>query len=136
MKKVRFAVNNCTPEESERIVNVVNALLERPIAFQSIFARICKDLNAGLLLSQFWYWKDNKAAVQREGWFFKTHKELTEETYLSRFQQTQARKVLKGQRFVDERFNGSPPKLYFKVNTLRVIDAIIEETDALQGARN
>lgn len=135
-KKVDFTLSGCSSEESERVVNAVNALLTRPIAFQPIFAEICEDLNAGLMLSQLWYWKDNKSAVQRGGWFYKTRSEWKEETFLSRFQQEQARKLLKKRKFIVESFHGSPPKLYFKVSFGHVIDAIIARLEQSQQARN
>lgn len=126
MRKTSFTVNNASAEEENRLRELVNTLMARPIAYHPIFTDICADLHAGLMLSQMWYWKDNKAAIDRGGWFYKTRTEWYEETRLSRFQQEQARRALKRKGFIREELRGAPPKLYFAVNFSRVIDAIIQ----------
>lgn len=129
-KKVDFTLSGCSPQETERIVSAVNLLLARPIAFHPIFATICDDLQAGLMLSQLWFWKDSKTAIQRQGWFYKTAKEWHEEAFLTPFQVARARKILVKKNFIQENLSGCPPKMFFKVSTNNVLNAIINRIDS------
>ncbi len=90
-----------------------HALLDSPIAFHRVFVSITDSVTAALLLSQCLYW--SKRTRDPEGWFFKSCKEWTEETGLSRTEQENARKTLKKLKLVEEKFVGIPARLYFKV---------------------
>jgi len=88
--------------------------LDRPIAFQRSFVTLTGSINAALMLSQAVYWHlrtDNK-----EGWFYKTQEQWEEETGLSRYEQESARKRLKELGFWEEKREGLPAKMFFRVN--------------------
>ena len=57
-------------------INILRAVLQKPIAFHRINVKITGSITSGLLLSQLWYWWN--AVKNRE--FYKTDAELMEET--------------------------------------------------------
>jgi hypothetical protein len=93
----------------------VRALLSRPIAFYPIFARIGGSVNAGLFLSQAFYWT-NTLTEARDGWFYKKRDDWEAETFLSRREQEGARKSLRDAGLLEERQCGVPPTLHYRIN--------------------
>jgi hypothetical protein len=89
-------------------------LLDRPIAFHRCFAELGGSVNAGLMLSQAVYW--SKRSTTKDGWFWKTAEEWTEETYLSRTEQATARKQLKRLTCWQEELRGVPAKLFYRID--------------------
>lgn len=69
------------------------AVLDRPIAFHSILARVSESAKAGLFLSQLLYWSDKGRA--RNGWIYKDASAWEEETCLTPDEQRGAIKRLK-----------------------------------------
>lgn len=67
------------------------------------------------MLSQAFYW-NGKIPESRKGWFYKTQKEWTEETCLSRREQETARKTLLATGIWEEKLEGIPAKLHFRIN--------------------
>lgn len=104
-------------------------LIDRPIAFQSSFARVAGSVTAGLFLSQAFYWTKIKIERMKEtdGWFYKTAKEWEEETTLSRREQETARKRLGQLGIIDEKKVGIPRKLYFRINRTRLIELLLNK---------
>jgi hypothetical protein len=90
-------------------------LLKRPIAFHAHFVDVTGDILASLMLSQAQYWSE-RVKEDKEGWFYKTQEEWTEETRLSRFQQERARRVLRRLGVLEEKKKGVPCRLYFRIN--------------------
>lgn len=105
-------------------------LKSRPVAFYPDFAHISGSVNAGVLLSQLFYWKDKES--DPEGWIYKTQKDWLNEICLTRSEQEGARKKLRECKFMTEKLKGNPAKLYYKIN----FDNIIEALKALYQARN
>ncbi|HJQ26399.1 MAG TPA: hypothetical protein VKA60_20970 [Blastocatellia bacterium] len=103
-------------------IELIEQFLRRPIAFHRVFVRVTKSVNAALMLSQAYYWKDK--GHDPDGWFYKTQAEWKEETGLSRYEQESARKVLRATKFWEERKRGIPGKMYFRVNTKALFEAI------------
>lgn len=101
------------------------------IRFQPILAKICGDTAAGLLLSQAIYWSARTGA---DGWFFKTSEEWTQETGLSRYQQVQARRKLRGHHLCHEKRRGAPPILHFRVDFEALCIAVATHI-SVQGKR-
>jgi len=99
-------------------------ILDRPIAFHRIFSRITGSVNAGLMLSQGFYWSGRTGS--NNGWFWKTQEEWEEETTLTRRQQETAREILRSKGFFKEEFRGIPRKLWFKLDIDAVENAILE----------
>lgn len=93
---------------------LLKSLLRSPIAFQPIFVKIAGSVNAGLLLSQAFYWSDK--TTDPNGWFYKTQAEWEKETYLTRYEQESARKQLRSLGFWEETLEGIPAKLFYRIN--------------------
>lgn len=90
-------------------------LTKRPIAFHRIYAKVGGSVNAGLLLSQAMYWND-VLPPSRKGWFYKTQAEWEQETCLTRREQEVARKALRAAGVLEEKLQGVPARLHFRVN--------------------
>jgi hypothetical protein len=101
--------------------NTLN-LLDRPIAFHRIFAQITGSVSAGLFLSQCWYWSSR--TKNPEGWFYKSQAEWQEETCLKRQEQEAARRALKSLGILQEKKEGIPAKLYYKLDKTRLGEII------------
>lgn len=89
-------------------------LLDRPIAFHRCLVDPAGSVNAALMLSQAIYWT-NRLPKERDGWFWKTGTEWTDETGLSRYEQEAARKLLKQRKLMEEKLVGVPATLHFRV---------------------
>ena len=100
----------------------LNLVLNQTIAFHKEFVDIGGSTNAGLMLSQAYYWSDR--TKDPNGWFYKTKKEWEEETGLSRYEQENARKKLVNEGLLEETRRGIPAKMYFKVDKEAILAAI------------
>lgn len=88
------------------------AALDRPIAFQPVFARMTGSINAALFLSQAFYWQKRC----KKEWWWKTMEDWQEETCLSRREQETARAKLRELGLIKEQRKGSPAKLFYSVD--------------------
>jgi len=104
---------------------VMRLLADRPIAYHPDIARVAGGVKAGIFLSQLLYWSDK--GKRADGFIWKTQEEWELETALTRREQETARKTLKAKRLLDERLEGIPAKLYYKINT----DLLYELLEAL-----
>lgn len=95
---------------------------DRPIAFNRDFARLGIGVTGALMLSQAVYW--SKRTSNADGWFYKTQADWEEETALSRYEQETARKRLKKLGILEEKKQGIPCKIYFKVNAEKLIKTL------------
>ena len=89
-------------------------LLDRPIAYHRIFARLTGSVHAALMLSQAVYWQNR--ATSEDGWWWKTTDEWEEETGLSRREQDTARRILRSHSFWREERRGIPPKVHYRLD--------------------
>ena len=108
------------------LIDVVKTMLQRPVAFQPILGRICGSATAGLMLSQAIYWSER--TTEKDGWFYKTHNEWTEEICLSRDEQRTARKNLIRLGFWKEERRGMPNKLFYRIDFEILAQAIVNHT--------
>ncbi len=108
-----------------QLIHVAQDLLQRPIAFHRIFARIGGGVTAGLMLSQAWYWTPR--AKNAEKWFYKSQLEWEEETGLTRREQETARRNLKERGLIEEKLAGVPATLHFRVNVEKFFEALCPE---------
>ncbi len=116
---------------SGEILQVIQALLERPIAFQRRFVKIGGGVTAGLMLSQAWYWSSRTSNPEK--WFYKTARQWEEETGLTRREQVTARRNLIARGLMEEKLQGVPAKLHFRVNIAAVTEALIKSAEAQTG---
>ena len=108
----------------------------RIIPFFPDLARKLKDVNSALLYAQLWYWKDKGG--RSDGYIYKSKKELTEETTLSRQKQDRARKRLEDSGWLVTklcRANGHATLHYKCLKFLdgRNLAQVIAEFDAMQA---
>lgn len=92
----------------------IHEFLDRPIAFHRIFAKIGGSVNAGIFLSQAFYWSSR--TKDPNGWFYKTQAEWEEETCLTRREQETARRNLRDAGILEEALAGIPARLFFRIN--------------------
>jgi hypothetical protein len=107
--------------------------LDHPIAFRRAFATITGSANAGLMLSQAFYWSHR--TKDSEGWFYKTQADWEKETALSRSEQETARRRLRATTFWHEKRRGLPAKLYFRVD-LKELERVLRLQPAPRPIRS
>jgi hypothetical protein len=110
---------------SEQVCNLLQDLLDRPIAFHRCFAQISGSVLAGLMLSQAVYW--SKRTKNESGWFWKTQHEWFKETFMNRSEQERARRKLREKGFMEEKRRGVPAKNYYRVRMEAVKSALLSE---------
>lgn len=118
---------------SEDLIELIRLMNEKPIAFNKHYVFLGCGINGAVMLSQLVYWADK--SKDPNGWIYKTGKEWTEETGLTRREQDTARKNLRELGFIDEHKHGVPCKVHFKVNQKALYSSLINlaqkrQTDA------
>ena len=107
-------------------------LLDRPIAYHRILARIAGSVSGGVFLSQALYW--SKRTTLPDSWFYKTADEWFDETFLTRREQETVRKRLTAIKVLDEQKRGVPAKLYFRVNLEELERHILRHSETVGDA--
>lgn len=100
----------------------IKKLLARPIAFNRAFVDLTGSVQAGLMLSQAYYWSDKT----KDGWFYKSAQDWEDETGLSRREQETARKALKKTGFWLEKLKGVPATLHFKIDMEKMFSSLAD----------
>lgn len=112
---------------SDETIDLLRELLDRPISFHRILAKVSGGATVGLFLSQAFYW--SRRTDNPEGWFWKTQEEWEEETSLTRREQETARARLKALGILQEKRAGVPAKLYFRLDLDRLFSLLQGVTD-------
>jgi len=107
-------------------------LLDRPIAYHVIFVKVANSVVGGVFLSQAFYWQ-RRGKQDQYGWWWHTQNQWTAETGLSRRELETARKKLRNSGILEERNQGIPKKIYYRLNIGRLIEKIEQNQ---QSARN
>ena len=81
----------------------MNQADERGVWVTRAQVRLTGSPDVARFLAQVLYWSQRKTVINRQGWFYKTRAEWLAETWLSRYKQEQARKVLRGMGLLRER---------------------------------
>ena len=123
-----MALNN--KKVNMKLQQTIEAILtDRPIAYHAVLAKAVGSATAGIFLSQLLYWTPR--AHDKEGWIYKTQKDIYEETALTRWEQESARKVLRkagstpGRTGVlEEKRAGVPSRLYFRINMAAIVQLL------------
>lgn len=108
---------------SDDLIELIRLMNEKPIAFNKHYVFLGCGINGAVMLSQLVYWADK--SKDPNGWIYKTGKEWTEETGLTRREQDTARKNLRDLGFIDEHKHGVPCKVHFKVNQSKLYSSLI-----------
>jgi hypothetical protein len=89
------------------------------IVFQRIFVTMTGSVTAALMLSHA-IELSSRTDQESAGWFELSQEQWLEQTGLSRFEQSTARKVLRENGFLQEERRGVPSRLMYWVNSDRV----------------
>ena len=108
----------------------ISFLLDRPIAYHRCFVTLTGSVTAAVMLSQAFYWSNR--TEDPEGWFWKTQEQWTEETGLTRFEQETARKKLRSLGIWEEKREGVPAKLFFRLN-IKAISELLKSHNPVCG---
>lgn len=101
----------------------LDQLLIRPVAFFPVFAKLGGSVNAGVMLSQLWYWSDGRTKNE-EGWIWKTAPEWLAETALTASEVEGARKKLIERGLIHYKRAGIPAKPYYRLDKQAILEAI------------
>jgi len=88
-------------------------MAQNPIAYNPIFAKISGKVTHALFLSQILYWRGKGADPE---WFYKSIKELRDETGLSRAQQDSAKKYWENMGVIEVKLAKVPARRHFRVD--------------------
>lgn len=88
-------------------------LSDKPVAFHPELARMFGGVNEALFFQQVAFWSDKGRDPE---WIWKTAVDFEREICLSRYQQAKAREVLVGLGVIEEKRDGMPAKLWYRVN--------------------
>ena len=97
-----------------KVKDGLSKALVRPVAFYPVLAGLCGSIAAGVILSQAVYWSE-RTTLPGE-WFYKAAREWQQETGLTRHQQESARRLLREQPFWQEKLQGVPATLHFRLD--------------------
>lgn len=101
---------------------VMIRVLGSPIAYYTDFAKALGDALAGIFVSQMFYWHGKGA--DKDGWIYKTQQEIYEETGLTRRNQEAARKKAVKLDVLEEKRQGLPSKLYFRLDLGKLFELV------------
>ena len=107
------------------------AMGDRPIAFHPNLCRVAGSLKAGLFLSQALYWQ-NRVPPDRDGWWWHTQDEWTNETTMSRKECDSARAALRKLGVLETQRIGMPAKSWYRVDVDvlgLLLEALVEQRD-------
>lgn len=108
--------------QPEQTLAVLKSILgQKVVSFHSIFARALRNVPAGVMLSQGFFWQENAQFRQlREidgiSYFTATASEWYDATGVTDDQQLTARDVLRSSGFWTEKRAGLPAKLYYHID--------------------
>lgn len=97
-------------------------VLDRPIAYHRCFVTLTGSIEAALMLSQACYWQQR--TTSDDDYWYKRRWEWEDEIGLNRYQQEQARVILRSHPWWHEERCGVPAKLHFRVNFGALLDEL------------
>jgi hypothetical protein len=98
-------------------------VFDLPVSFHRCLVPVTGGVTAALMLSQA-IWIAQELDPADGGWFCLSQEEWTEATGLSRWEQQTARRMLREAGLLDERRAGMPAKLWYRVRSERVWQAL------------
>ncbi|RKY33338.1 MAG: hypothetical protein DRP68_02735 [Candidatus Omnitrophota bacterium] len=112
----------------------IKILQDRPIRYYPDIAKALGSVKAGVFISQILYWT-GKGKI-KEGWIYKTQNEMYEETALSRREQENARKIARKLSILEEKKEGIPQRLYFRINFEKLGEVLLSYYQNNKNAQN
>lgn len=101
---------------------MIDFIPDSPIAFNRDFVSLGVGITGALFLSQCVYWSKRTGA--NDGWFYKTQADWEEETGMTRREQETARHKLVELGFLEEKKQGIPCKIWYRVNDKILLSAL------------
>jgi hypothetical protein len=89
-------------------------IFDLPVSFHRCLVPVTGGVTAALMLSQA-IWTTQALDDSAGGWFTRSQDQWREETGLSRWEQETARRALRSAGFLEERRDGMPAKLWYRV---------------------
>jgi hypothetical protein len=89
---------------------LLKELNQRPIAYYPFYRELTGSTTAAILLSQLMYWFNKKDKI------FKTDEEIKQETYLTKKELENAKKLIKKLPFITVSVEGIPAKTYYEID--------------------
>ena len=89
---------------------ILRELNQRPIAYYPVYRNITGSTTGGILLSQLMYWFAKKDKI------FKTDAAIMEETFLTKKELENAKKLIKNLDFITVSREGIPAKTYYEID--------------------
>lgn len=105
--------------------------LDRPIAFHRPFVKLGIGITGALMLSQAIYWSRRTNA---SGYFYKIQSEWEDETGMTRRELDTARKKLRELGILEEKKQGVPCRIFYRINEPNLIGAL-EQTSLAESAK-
>ncbi|MGD8109360.1 hypothetical protein [Vibrio sp. TRT 17S01] len=99
-------------------------LLDRPIAFHRPFVELGLGITGALFLSQALYWSRR---TNSSGYFYKTQEEWEAETGMTRREQETARKKLKSFGILEEKKQGVPCRVFYRINDQKLLSILSQK---------
>ena len=90
----------------------------RPVVCYPKLIDVLGGIKETFFICQLLYWTGKQR--DREGWIYKTQKQIKKEIGLTRYEQETVRKNLKKLGILEEKYRGIPRKLHFRVNINRL----------------
>lgn len=113
--------------DADRELAIVWPLLGRHIAFHRRLVDATESVKAALLLSQAIYWtRHGRDIAAAAGWFSKTSDQWARETGMSIKEQASARAALRDLAILEERREGLPAKLHFRLRAERLAALLLD----------
>ncbi len=120
--------------DADRELAIVWPLLGRHIAFHRRLVDVTESVKAALLLSQAIYWtRHGRDIAAAAGWFSKTSDQWARETGMSIKEQASARAALRDLAILEERREGLPAKLHFRLRAERLADLLLDGMGSVEA---
>jgi hypothetical protein len=120
-------IGSTAVRDADRELAIVWPLLGRHIAFHRRLVDVTESVKAALLLSQAIYWtRHGRDIAAAAGWFSKTSDQWARETGMSIKEQASARAALRDLAILEERREGLPAKLHFRVRAERLAELLFD----------
>jgi len=121
--------------DADRELAIVWPLLGRHIAFHRRLVDVTESVKAALLLSQVIYWtRHGRDIAAAAGWFSKTSDQWARETGMSIKEQASARAALRELAILEERREGLPAKLHFRLRAERLAELLLDGMKSSEAA--
>jgi hypothetical protein len=120
--------------DADRELAIVWPLLGRHVAFHRRLVDVTESVKAALLLSQAIYWtRHGRDIAVAAGWFSKTSDQWARETGMSIKEQASARAALRDLAILEERREGLPAKLHFRLRAERLAELLLDGMGAVES---